>query len=240
LLGLVRRPREDPSGHHGRLGGHAGPVHLGAHPTHGDVVGCCLHGELGQMAGQAEIPARRELRGAIGEHVRPTGERGEFESTAEAGRGAPALREITGEVTTPWLQSVCQVLVDHRPVCLATVIDASGVLLAKDSDVGRSSDAVEVTLPVGTTVRARRVARDRDLDLVVLKVDGEDLVPIEWSDEAVPISGTPGSGRRCQALSRNVSTNSRLRTLSMVETSRWFRVPAKPASEIRSVGSKST
>ena len=118
------------------------------------------------------------------------GERGEFEPTAEAGRGAPALREITGEVTTPWLQSVCQVLVDHRPVCLATVIDASGVLLAKDSDVGRSSEAVEVTLPVGTTVRARRVARDRDLDLVVLKVDGEDLVPIEWSDAAVPTSGT--------------------------------------------------
>lgn len=118
------------------------------------------------------------------------GERGEFEPTGDAGRGAPGLREITGDVTTPWLQSVCQVMVDHRPVGMATVIDASGVLLAKDSDIGRSSHAVEVTLPVGTTVRARRVARDRDLDLVVLKVDGDDLVPIEWALDAIPPSGT--------------------------------------------------
>lgn len=118
------------------------------------------------------------------------GERGEFEPTGEAGRNAPGLREITSDMTTPWLQSVCQVMVDHRPVGLATVIDASGVLLAKDSDIGRSSDAVEVTLPVGTTVRARRVVRDRDLDLVILKVEGDDLVPIEWAPDAVPPSGT--------------------------------------------------
>ena len=118
------------------------------------------------------------------------GERGEFEPTADAGRGAPGVRAIMGDVTTPWLQSVCQVMVDHRPVGMATVIDASGVLLAKDSDIGRSSDAVEVTLPVGTAVRARRVMRDRDLDLVVLKVDGDDLVPIEWALDAIPPSGT--------------------------------------------------
>ncbi len=118
------------------------------------------------------------------------GERGEFEPTGDAGRGAPGVRAITGDLTTPWLQSVCQVLVDHRPVGMATVIDASGVLLAKDSDIGRSSNAVEVTLPVGTTVPARRVARDRDLDLVVLKVDGDDLIPIEWALDAVPPSGT--------------------------------------------------
>jgi len=119
-----------------------------------------------------------------------SGERGEFEPTVDAGRGAPGLREITGNLTTPWLQSVCQVSVDHRPVGMATVIDADGVLLAKDSDIGRSSQAVEVTLPVGTTVRARRVVRDRDLDLVVLKVEGDDLVPVEWADDAVPTSGT--------------------------------------------------
>jgi len=118
------------------------------------------------------------------------GERGEFEPTDDHGRGAPELREITEGVTTPWLQSVCQVMVDHRPVGMATVIDASGVLLAKDSDIGRTSDAVDVTLPVGTTVRARRVVRDRDLDLVVLRIAGEDLVPVEWSDDEAPTSGT--------------------------------------------------
>jgi S1-C subfamily serine protease len=118
------------------------------------------------------------------------GERAEFMPSGDTGRGAPDLREITGDLTTTWLQSVCQVMVDHRPVGMATVVDASGVLLAKDSDIGRSSDAIEVTLPVGTTVRARRVVRHRDLDLVVLKVDGEDFVPIEWAVDAVPTSGT--------------------------------------------------
>ena len=118
------------------------------------------------------------------------GERGEFAPEGDRGRNAEALREVTGEVTMPWLQAVCRVLVDNRPVGFATVIDASGVLLAKDSDVGRSSDAIDVILPIGTTVRAQRVARDRTLDVVVLRIDGEDLVAVEWAGDAVPGSGT--------------------------------------------------
>ncbi len=118
------------------------------------------------------------------------GEAVEFDATRGQGRSAAQLCEVIGEVGDESLQSVCAVHVDQRPAGVATVLSDDGVLLAKDSAIGSASKDIVVTLPGGVTTRAERVLRDRDLDLVVLKVSGSDLVPVSWSAQSVVPSGS--------------------------------------------------
>ena len=62
--------------------------HLGAHRVHALVVGRGLRGELGEVAGEAEVAGGRELARPVGEPGRAAGERGELRARARpAGAG---------------------------------------------------------------------------------------------------------------------------------------------------------
>lgn len=95
-------------------------------------------------------------------------------------RRSPGLHAALAPLVEPLLPSIAEVFVDSRPVGYALAVDASGHYIAKDSDVGDLSDDVALSMPDGVTVGVIRVARDRALDLVLLR-SSETSVPLEWS-----------------------------------------------------------
>lgn len=97
-------------------------------------------------------------------------------------RRSPALHAALVPLVEPLLPSIAEVFVDSRAVGYALAVDALGHYIAKDSDVGDLSDDVALSMPDGVTVAVERVARDRSLDLVLLR-SSEESVPVEWASD---------------------------------------------------------
>ncbi len=97
-------------------------------------------------------------------------------------RRSPALHAALAPLVEPLLPSIAEVFVDSRAVGYALAVDARGHYIAKDSDVGDLSDDVALSMPDGVTVAVERVARDRSLDLVLLR-SSEESVPVEWASD---------------------------------------------------------
>ncbi len=70
------------------------------------------------------------------------------------------------------------------------VVDASGFLLT-NYHVVENADLIEVYLGDRRRLRATLIGSDRATDLAVLKVDANDLIPIEWGDSEQLTVGTP-------------------------------------------------
>jgi serine protease Do len=85
--------------------------------------------------------------------------------------------------------SVAKIVADGRPVGLATVVDHSGYLVTKASEID-GAGRVECRFYGGRHLDARPVAVSTEHDLVLLKVDADDLVPVQWADPAEPAVGT--------------------------------------------------
>ena len=83
LLALALGPAEDALGHRAALLGGALAEDLGAHLVHAGVVGRGLGGQLGEVAGQAEVAGRGQLGGPLGEPRRRR-RRGDATSAAMA------------------------------------------------------------------------------------------------------------------------------------------------------------
>lgn len=120
-------------------------------------------------------------------------------------RRAAALHAALAPLVEPLLPSIAEVFVDSRPVGYALAVDENGHYLAKDSDVGDTSGDVALSMPDGVTVAVTRVARDRSLDLVLLR-STESSVPISWASDGEVALGeiVVSAGRDVEPLSWGV------------------------------------
>ena len=80
------------------------------------------------------------------------------------------------------------VFVDGKIVCYGTVADASGFILAKASEVGKTSKDLMVALPDGLMVSGKRIAVDQELDLVLIQTSEPLEVP-KFSTDTTPSLG---------------------------------------------------
>lgn len=94
--------------------------------------------------------------------------------------GARTLRAFR-DVVASVRPSVGRVLVDGKPVALATVVDASGLLVTKRSEIKEGK--LTCALADGIERNARIAAVDDENDLALLRVESGDLRPVRWAEE---------------------------------------------------------
>ncbi len=85
-------------------------------------------------------------------------------------------------------KSTGHVLVDGKPVALATVVDADGYLVTKASLLGTSKQ-LTCQFAGGEPIAVALIGVDKDFDLALLKIDGQKLKPVAWRSE----SADPGT-----------------------------------------------
>lgn len=120
-------------------------------------------------------------------------------------RRSPTVHTALAPLVEPLLPSIAEVFVDSRAVGFALAVDANGHYIAKDSDVGDLSNDVALSMPDGVTVGVMRVARDRSLDLVLLR-STEESVPVPWASDGEVALGeiVVSAGRDVEPLSWGV------------------------------------
>ncbi|MEM6472946.1 MAG: trypsin-like peptidase domain-containing protein [Planctomycetota bacterium] len=83
-------------------------------------------------------------------------------------------------------QSVVELLVDSKPICVGTIVDASGLILAKASLLDGD---VSCRTPDRSIFNAERLSTLQDHDLALLRVDVTGLTPAEFSQNETPSIG---------------------------------------------------
>lgn len=118
------------------------------------------------------------------------GERGDEDGRAHAARRR-ALLQVLAPLADKAAESMVGVIVDSRDAACGTFVDRHGRVLTKDSELGNGMRRIDVLLPDGLTVRARRVARDPALDLAILETGAQDTDPVEFGDDVPGVLGEP-------------------------------------------------
>ena len=96
-----------------------------------------------------------------------------------------AFREVVAAPATSTVQVYC----DGYKTVLGTIVDPAGYVVTKASEL-KGKVECQLNVTGGKRYDAVEIGRDKDLDLVVLKIDAKDLRPITWSDEEKPSVGT--------------------------------------------------
>ena len=100
-----------------------------------------------------------------------------------------AFRDVVRQVN----RSMVDVLADGRRVSLGVIVSSDGLILTKASELG---DHVRCRLRDGREFDAATVIVHDRYDVALMKIDCENLVPVEWSDGRDPQVGqwlaTPG------------------------------------------------
>jgi serine protease Do len=108
-----------------------------------------------------------------------------------------AFREVVARPANSTVQVYCE----GKTSALGTIVDASGYVVTKASEL---KGAITCQLNTGSTkYDATIVGRDAALDLALLKIDAKELQAIAWTDEAPPVGSwlaTPGLSRDPLAL----------------------------------------
>ncbi len=97
--------------------------------------------------------------------------------------------------------SVVKIDLDGNTVALGTVVDASGLVLTKASELGKGR--LSCWLFDGREVPAKRLAEDDLNDVALLRVEAKNLKPVEWSDGPAVVGHwvvTPGIADLPQAV----------------------------------------
>ena len=109
----------------------------------------------------------------------------------------PQMLRLFREVVAGPSQSTVRVLVGGKEAALGTIISADGWILSKYSEL--KGGEITCKMPDGQELKAERAGVDVPFDLVMLKVDAKDLVPVEWTDSKVSRIGhwvaSPGTGK---------------------------------------------
>src|ERR1043166_1701653 len=114
--------------------------------------------------------------------------------------GEETLRAFA-PVTDSVRNSVVKLNVDGETVALGTVMDATGLVLTKASEIKKGE--LTCWLASEQKVSARLLATDESEDLALLRVQAKGLKPMPWGDDNVLIGQwaiTPGVARTPQAV----------------------------------------
>jgi serine protease Do len=91
------------------------------------------------------------------------------------------VRKVFQQVVDRALKYTVEIFVDERSVAYGTIIDSSGLIISKASEIqGRQCVCM---LSDATICPAEILAEDPDTDLVLLKIDHAKLPVVEWSDK---------------------------------------------------------
>ena len=108
-----------------------------------------------------------------------------------------AFHDVVGSVGPCTVQVLCH----DKQVALGTILDSSGFIATKGSEL---QGPVTCVLADGTRYPAELLGVDRGSDLAVLKIAAEGLPAIRWREEAPPAASswvaTPGPGDLPQAV----------------------------------------
>jgi len=97
--------------------------------------------------------------------------------------------------------SVVKIDLDGNTVALAAVIDASGLAVTKASEIQEGK--LTAWLAVGKEVEVQLIAKDEENDLALVKVNAENLKPIQWATDETSVGQwvvTPGIAETPQAV----------------------------------------
>ncbi len=97
--------------------------------------------------------------------------------------------------------SVVKIDLDGNTVALAAVIDASGLAVTKASEIQEGK--LTAWLAIGKEVEVQLIAKDEENDLALVKVNANNLQPIEWATDETAVGQwvvTPGIAETPQAV----------------------------------------
>lgn len=107
-------------------------------------------------------------------------------------RNAPNVQNAFKEVVADATQATVEVLCNDRRAALGAIVDSSGLILTKASEL---TDNVSCKLKSGEVYKAELVATTKAFDLALLKVEAAELPVVQWQ-KAEPTVGswlaTPG------------------------------------------------
>lgn len=94
-----------------------------------------------------------------------------------------AFRDSVGEA---W-KSTVQIIVKSRQVAMGAIVHRDGWIVTKSSEV---PDRMDVKLFDGTKAIGAVTARHEDMDIALLKIERNDLVPVVWNiNTEIPVGG---------------------------------------------------
>lgn len=108
-----------------------------------------------------------------------------------------AFRPVSEALRT----SVVKIDLDGNTVALGTVVDASGLVLTKASELGKGR--LSCWLADGREVTVKRLAEDDLNDVALLRVEAKNLKPVDWADGPAVVGHwvvTPGIADLPQAV----------------------------------------
>lgn len=111
----------------------------------------------------------------------------------ERSKGSQAVLRAFQSVAKACQDSVVEFDIDERAAALGTVIDESGLIISKASEV--ADGTLTCRLASGRTAPAEIIAIDQENDLALIKVHTNGLHPVVWSAQPVNLGQwavTPG------------------------------------------------
>jgi serine protease Do len=136
----------------------------------------------------------RSINGLIGGAIPSRG-------VSEHSRNHASVLQAFHDVVGPVGPCTVQVLCHDKQVALGTILDSSGFIATKGSEL---QGPVTCVLADGARYSAELLGVDRGSDLAVLKIAAEGLSAIRWREEAPPAASswvaTPGPGDLPQAV----------------------------------------
>ncbi|MGO9112001.1 MAG: trypsin-like peptidase domain-containing protein [Thermoguttaceae bacterium] len=111
------------------------------------------------------------------------------------GKSSPALLRDVAPIAAPAGRSTVQILCDGRPAAWGTVVRNDGYIVTKSSELHG-----KLACTIGAReLPANLVKSNAQQDLALLKVDANDLMPINWAGGDPPVAGswliTPAPGK---------------------------------------------
>ncbi|WP_166828439.1 S1C family serine protease [Thalassoroseus pseudoceratinae] len=138
---------------------------------------------MGTQTGHYTSPFRRLLQSCLllaGLCLCPTLGSAEEALRPAFYKNAPAFRSAFSRVVADVNTSVVRVISDERQRALGTIVDASGYILTKASELRGD---IEVELRNGKTYAADLVGIEEDYDLAMLKITADNLSAVSWAAE---------------------------------------------------------
>lgn len=114
--------------------------------------------------------------------------------------GEETLTALT-ELSRATRSSVVKLEIDGKTVALGAVVDASGLVITKASEL--HAGKLTAWLWTGKEVAAELLASDADNDVALVRVEARNLKPVEWATTRASVGQwvvTPGTAETPQAL----------------------------------------